>query len=139
MIEELLIRFGRLAIGFLAILGPLILLIFSIKLRDKRESMLYDMILKELNTADLRGLFSVRARPRLLSWYDIVIVNMWGCSNRQMWDVAMRMSFKLPPRVWLVMDGLLDQRSKLTVRLKVKRDFPYTFSRPNPGRDDQGS
>ena len=65
--EELLIRLGELAIGFLSMMGPLVLLMIFLKLRDQRESLLYTVVLKELNSPDLRGLFAVKIRCSVFS------------------------------------------------------------------------
>jgi hypothetical protein len=65
--EELLIRLGELGIGFLSMMGPLVLLMMFLKLRDQRESILYTVVLKELNSPDLRGLFAVKIRCSVFS------------------------------------------------------------------------
>lgn len=104
--EELLIRLGELGIGFLSMMGPLVLLMIFLKLRDQRESLLYTVVLKELNSPDLRGLFAVKIRCSVFSRQEIVTIEMWNCSNKQIWDVIMCLSVKLPPHVWLVVNGL---------------------------------
>jgi hypothetical protein len=119
--EELLIRLGELSIGFLSMIGPLVLLMMFLKFRDQRESVLYTAVLKELNTPDLRGLFAVKIRCSIFSRQDTVMVDFWNCSKEQVWDTVTRLSTHLPPEVRLVVNGMTDFRSRSTLTLRVEK------------------
>ena len=117
--DELLIRLGELSIGVLSMMGPLVLLML-LKLRDQRESILYTVVLKELNSPDLRGLFAVKIRCSVFSRQDTLMVELWNCSKEQVWDIIIRLSTHLPPKVRLVVNGVTDFRSRSTLTLRVE-------------------
>lgn len=125
---ELLIRLGELGIGFLSMMGPLVLLMVFLRLRDQRESILYAVVLKQLNLPDLRGLFAVKIRCRVFSRQDIVIVDLWNCPKEQVWETIIRLSTHLPSEVRLVVNGMADPRSRSTLTLKVERSIPSVSS-----------
>lgn len=126
--EELLIRLGKLGVGFLSMIGPLIFLMISLKLRDERESILHTLVLKKLNSPDLRGLFSIKIKCSLLSRQDTVMVDLWNCPKEQMWNTIIHLSNHLPPQVRLVVNGMADFQSQSTVTLKVQRSIPAARS-----------
>jgi hypothetical protein len=128
--EELLIRLGELSIGVLSMMGPLVLLIMFLKLRDRRESILYTVVLKELNSPDLRGLFAVKIRCSVFSRQDTVMVDLWNCSKEQVWDIVIRLSTHLRPEVRLVVNGMTDFRSRSTLTLRVEKRIPSVSSVP---------
>jgi hypothetical protein len=121
--EQLLIRLGELGVGFLSMMGPLVLLMMFLKLRDQRESVLYTVVLKELNSPDLRGLFAVKIKCRVFSRQDAVMVDLWNCPKERVWDTAIQLSTHLPPEVRLVVNGMVDSRSRSTLTLKVERNI----------------
>ena len=110
---ELLTSIGKLAVGFLGILGPVVFLIICLHLRDQRKSMLYAIVLAELNRPHLRGLYTVRAKIRPL-WADTVVIDLWNCSPEQVWQVVERLSTKVPPRVRVEVNGISDCRVRFT-------------------------
>lgn len=120
--SPLLIRLGQLILGFIAITGPLIVLILILEARDRRESKLYGIILKQLNSPGLRGLFSFRVRLGLLFRRDIVILDLWGCSSEQIWGTTVPLSMSLPPEVRLVVNGTMDYKRKVGFAMKVRRE-----------------
>jgi hypothetical protein len=126
--EQLLIRLGELGIGFLSMMGPLVLLMVFLKLRDQRESILYTVVLKELNSPDLRGLFAVKIRCSVFSRQDTVMIDLWNCPKEQVWDTVIQLSTHLPPEVRLVVNGMADSRSRSTLMLKVERSIPSVSS-----------
>ena len=107
---ELLTNIGRLAIGFLGILGPVVFLIICLHVRDQRKSMLYAIVLAELNRPHLRGLYTVRAKM----WPDTVVIDLWNCSREQVWQVVERLSTKVPPRVRVEVNGISGCRVRFT-------------------------
>ncbi len=121
--EELLIRLGELGIGFLSMMGPLVLLMIFLKLRDQRESLLYTVVLKELNSPDLRGLFAVKIRCSVFSRQDTVMIDLWNCPKERVWDTIIGLFTHLPPQVRLVVNGMADSRSRSTLTLKVERSI----------------
>jgi hypothetical protein len=127
---ELLIRLGELGIGFLSMMGPLVLLMVFLRLCDQRESILYAVVLKQLNLPDLRGLFAVKIRCRVFSRQDTVIVDLWNCPKEQVWETIIRLSTHLPSEVRLVVNGMADPRSRSTLTLKVERSIPSVSSVP---------
>ena len=127
---ELLIRLGELGIGFLSMMGPLVLLMVFLRLCDQRESVLYAVVLKQLNLPDLRGLFAVKIRCRVFSRQAIVIVDLWNSPKEQVWETIIRLSTHLPPKVRLVVNGMADPRSRSTLTLKAERNIPSVSSVP---------
>jgi hypothetical protein len=126
--EELLIRLGELGIGFLSMMGPLVLLMIFLKLRDQRESLLYTLVLKELNSPDLRGLFAVKIKCRVFSRQDTVMIDLWNCPKEQVWETMIRLFTHLPPEVRLVVNGMADSRSRSKLTLRVERSIPSVSS-----------
>jgi hypothetical protein len=126
--EELLIRLGELSVGFLSMMGPLVLLIIFLKLRDERESNLYTVVLKELNSPDLRGLFALKIRCSVFSKQDTIMVDLWSCSKEQVWDIVIRLSTHLPPEVRLVVNSMTDFRSRPTLTPRVEKRLPSVRS-----------
>jgi hypothetical protein len=122
---ELMIRLGQLGLGFAALLGPLLVLMLLLKHRDQREATLSSVVFRELNMPNLRGLYSVKIHSHLLGGQDTVTVDILCCLNKQLWDVIMGLSAKLPAQAWLAVDGLSEPGSNSTFRLKLKRDTTY--------------
>jgi hypothetical protein len=120
--SQLLIEIGRLFLGLVAVTGPLIVLVLILEARDRRESKLCGIILKQLNSPNLRGLFSFRIRHGLFFRRDIVILDLWGCSSEQLWDTTVQLSMSLPPEVRLVVNGTMDYKHKVGFAMKVRRD-----------------
>jgi hypothetical protein len=118
----LLIRLVQLVLGFMAITGPLVVLLLILKARDRRESSLCGIIIKQLNSPNLRGLFSFRIRHGLVLGRNTVILDLWGCPNAQIWDTTMQLSMSLPPEVRLVVNGTMDYVHKVGFAMKVKRE-----------------
>ena len=123
---ELLVSLGKLVIGFLCILGPLALHIAFLRARDRRESALSTVVLKELNSPDLRGLYSLKVKSRLIG-ADEVIVDLWGCSRDQAWDLVDRLSARLPAHMRMEVNGVGSSRlnSKLTLAVNDKPCVAY--------------
>lgn len=126
--EELLVRIGELGIGFLSMTGPLVLLMVFLKIRDERESVLYTVVLKELNSPDLRGLFAVKIRCSVFSRQDAVMVDLWNCPKERLWDTVLRLSNHVPPEVRLVVNGMADSSARSTLTLRVERSIPSVSS-----------
>ena len=120
--SQLLIHIGRTLVGFIIVTGPVLILCLILKVRDRRESKLRFIILKELSSPNLKGLFTFRIRHGLLPGGDTVIVNLWDISREQVWDTTMHLSMSLPPDVRLVVNGTMDQKHKLGFALNVKRE-----------------
>jgi len=121
---DLFVGLSKLMIGFLCILGPIVLLMMFLHVRDQRESMLYAIVLVELNLPQLRGLSTVEIKSRPL-WADTVVVDLWNCSREQVWEVIETLSAKLPSRVRLEVNGITDCRVRSTWKLTVMRTHPF--------------
>lgn len=119
--SELLVNLAKLAIGFFMIAGPVALSIVRLRYRDRREGALNLKALMELNSPELRGLFSVSVKNRLVG-ADHVVVDLWGCSRDQIWDLMERLSVCLPAQVRVEVNGISTGRShsKLTLALKSR-------------------
>ncbi len=122
--EELLTRLGLLFIGFAGMLGPLILLMGFLRLRERRESILLGAVLKELNSPNLRGLFTVHVNCGLFTRQGMVTIDLQDCSKEQIWETIMQLSARLPLQVQLVVNGMTDSRSRSILTLNVKRSLP---------------
>lgn len=121
---DLLMNLAKLTVGFLGILGPLVLLLMFLHIRDQRASKLFATVLAELNIPQLRGLSTVKVNSTPL-WADTVVVDLWNCSREQVWDVIETLSAKLPSRVRLEVNGITDCRVRSTWKLTVSRTHPF--------------
>jgi hypothetical protein len=117
---ELLLSLGKLTMGFLCILGPLVLSIAFLRSRDRREAALSTKILQGLNASELRGLYSVKVRSHWIG-ADKVIVDLWSCSRDQVWDLMERFSAQLPENIRVEVNGINSSRLNSTVTLAVKK------------------
>ena len=120
---DLLASLAKLSFGFLAILGPVALVFMVLQIRDRRESILFAVVLVELNRPHLRGLFTVKVKSRPIGPVTIV-VDLWNCSREQVWNVIEKLSAKLPSRVRLEVNGMTDCRVGSTWKLTVRRTQP---------------
>ena len=116
----LLMNFGLLALGFLGIAAPVVLLILYDRIRDERESRLLEAVGMELNQPHLRGLSAVKIKS-WPPWADTVIVDLWNCSREQVWDVIEKLSNQLPSQVRLEVNGITDCRVRSTWKMTVVR------------------
>jgi hypothetical protein len=117
---ELFTSIGKLAIGFLCILGPFVLLIAFLRTRDLREAALSTTVLQELNSPNLRGLFSIEVKSRPIG-ADTVIVDLWSCSREQVWDLIERLSSRLPAHVRVEVNGISGSRLNSEWTLTVRK------------------
>lgn len=123
---DLLISLGKLTIGFLGILGPLVLYIALHRFRDRRETTLSTKVLQGLNSPEFRGLYSMKVRSRLIG-ADKVIVDLWGCSRDQVWDLMEKLSAQLPEHMQVEVNGISSSRlnSRLTLAVKKRPCVAY--------------
>ncbi len=116
---ELFASLGKLSLGFFCILGAVVLRMAFLRGRDRREAALSTAVLQELNSPNLRGLFSLSIRSRLFG-SDTLTVDLWGCSREQTWDLTEKLSARLPAHVRVEVNGIsgcrLDSTWTLTVR-----------------------
>ena len=120
--ETLLLNLGKLLVGFLCIVGPIVFLMALLRVRDRREASLALTVLRELNSPDLRGLFSVNVVSRSVG-SDSVMIDLWGCSREQVWDAVERLSAKLPSHVQVEVNGVSGDRLRSAWTLTVNRRF----------------
>jgi hypothetical protein len=121
---DLLASLAKLSFGFLAILGPMALVLLALQIRDQRESKLFAVVLVELNRPRLRGLFTVKVKSRPIGPVTIV-VDLWNCSRERVWEVIETLSTALPSRVRLEVNGITDCRVRSTWKLTVMRTHPF--------------
>ncbi len=117
--SDLLLNVGKLAVGLFCILGPVVLSIASLRSRDRRENDLSLHVLTELNSSELRGLYSVRVSSHLLG-ADRVTVDLWGCSRDQVWDLMERLSARLPANIQVEVNGITSSRLSSKLILTVQ-------------------
>ena len=118
---ELLVNLAKLFVGFLCIVGPVVVLLVFLRTRDRQVAMLSTTALKELNLPELRGLFAVRIKSNPFSG-GVVAVDLWNCSREQLWDVMQRLSAQLPAHVRVEVNGISDSRTRSTWTVTVKRN-----------------
>lgn len=123
---ELFTSLGKLAIGFLCILGPFVLPIAVLRTRDLRETALSTRVLQELNSTDFRGLFFVKVKSQLIG-ADTVIVDLWSCSREQVWDLVERLSARLPAHVRVEVNGISGSRVNSTWTLTVRKGAAVAY------------
>ena len=129
--EDFIFTLGRLAMGFAYIAAPLLAIILVLKYRDRREAALNTVVLKELNAPELRGLYTVRLKAGVLAGQS-VIIDLWGCSREQMWEVVSRLSDRLPSHVNLVLNGVSDPVSHTALTLRIERRVPVCVAACTP-------
>jgi hypothetical protein len=120
VMTELAISIGKLAIGFLCILGPFVLLVAFLRRRDMRETALSTRALQELNSPNLRGLFALKIKSNPFLG-EVVAVDLWNCSRDQIWDLMQRLSARLPSHIRVEVNGMSDYRTRSTWTLTLKR------------------
>jgi len=106
---SLLLAVGRLALGFAAILGPVLLVLILCNARDRRHGLLAAIVQRELNVPALRGLTTVRMQG-LFPHTDKVSVELWQCSRDQVWDIMERLTARLPSWVQVEVNGSAGSR-----------------------------
>jgi hypothetical protein len=120
--DALLLNIGKLLAGFLCILGPIAFLLALLRVRDQREAALTLTVLRELNSPDLRGLSTVKVERRSIG-KDRVVIDLWGCSRDQVWEVMEKLSAKLPSHVRVEVNGPADCRTRSAWTLTATRRF----------------
>ena len=95
--DALLLNLGKLAVGFLCMLGPIAFLAARLRVRDRREAALTLTVVRELNAPELRGLYSVNVVSRSFG-RDSVAIDLLACSREQAWDAMEKLSSQRPPR-----------------------------------------
>ncbi len=118
--EGLLTRLVLLLIGFGIMLSPLAVLIVFLRRRELQESLLRRIVVKELNSPDLRGLFAVNVRCGLFTRHGTIRIDLLDCSKEQMLKTLLQLSDCLPVDVHLVANGVADLRSRSTLALDLK-------------------
>lgn len=109
---ELLTTIARVAVGFLCLTAPVAVLFIALERRDRRALALNTLVLQQLNTPELRGLYAVTVRPRPFGG-DRVWIDLWECSRHQLWDVMDRLAVALPRSVRFEVNGLSDRRTRI--------------------------
>jgi hypothetical protein len=120
--SQSLIHIGQTLAGFMIATGPVIILLLILNARDRRESTLRFIVLKQLSSPNLKGLFSFRIRRGSLLGRNTVTLNLEESSREQIWDTTMHLSMNLPPEARLVVNGTMDQKHKMGFALEVKRE-----------------
>jgi hypothetical protein len=120
---ELLTHLATLALGFFAMTGPVLVLMMALKARDHQQDRLYARVLSVLNEPDLRGLCTIRVACRPFG-RDAVQIDLWGCPPQRIWEVMLRVSESLPPRVKLEVAGITASRAVSSWSLTVSKRFP---------------
>jgi hypothetical protein len=117
---ELVTSLWKLGMGFLCILGPVVVLLAFLRIRDLREDSLRNRVLLELNSPNLRGLYSMEVESRPFG-SDTVKVDLWNCSREQVWDLMERLSVRLPAHVRVEVNGISGSRLNSEWTLTVRK------------------
>ncbi len=118
--EGLLTRLVLLLIGFGMMMSPLAVLIVFLRRRERQESLLRGIVVKELNSPALRGLFAVNVRCGLFTPHGTITIDLLDCSKEQMLRTLLQLSDCLPMDVHLVANGVANLRSRSTLALDLK-------------------
>ena len=121
--DALLLNLGKLAVGFLCMLGPIAFLTARLRARDRRDAALTLTVLRELNAPELRGLYSVNVVSRSFG-RDSVAIDLLDCSREQAWDVMEKVTIHLPPRVRVEINGIRGGRLRPVWTLTAPHRFP---------------
>jgi hypothetical protein len=130
MMTSVLTEFGGVVIVLSLTLGPVIVLIVLLNLRDRREGALLGAALEPFASRDARGRVAVQVRCAVFSRRSVVTIDMRACSRKEVWNAIARLSESLPPRVRLVVGGTVDRR--LPVTFTVESLSRHRLSRPAP-------
>jgi len=117
---ELFASLGKLGVGFVCILGPVVLLIAFLRIRELREDSLSTRVLQELNLPNLRGMYSMEVKSRLFG-VDTVKVDLRSCSREQVWDLMEKLSVRLPAHVRVDVNGISGSRVNSEWTLTVRK------------------
>ena len=117
---ELVASLGKLSVGLVCILGPVVLLFAFLRIRELREDSLSTRVLQELNSPNLRGMYSMEVKSRLFG-VDTVKVDLRSCSREQVWDLMERLSVRLPAHVRVDVNGISGSRLNSEWTLTVRK------------------
>jgi hypothetical protein len=117
---ELVASLGKLGVGFVCILGPVVLLIAFLRIRELREDSLSTRVLPELSSPNLRGMYSLEVKSRLFG-VDTVKVDLRSCSREQVWDLMERLAVRLPAHVRVDVNGISGSRLNSEWTLTVRK------------------
>jgi hypothetical protein len=82
-------------IGISIVVSPIVILSVLLNDRDRRESKLRSNVLEQVNSRNLRGLVAIETRCALFLRRSVIKVDMWGCSDKQIWEIIRRLSLGL--------------------------------------------
>ena len=125
-------RLGGLLIGFVMALGPVVLTMGLLNLRDRRESALLGAVLAQLAPRDRRSRVAVRVRCALFWRRGVVSVDLWACSREEIWNLIARLGRALPPRVRLRVRGAMDREFMAQFTVETARRAPPCQPRRRP-------
>jgi hypothetical protein len=126
---ELIVSLGRLSIGFLCLLGPVVVLFLLLHIHEQRKTVLLTSVLRELNRPDLRGLVRVSAQSGLFG-ADTVELGLRHCLRDQAWGTIEKISAQLAEHVRIEVNGIADCRARSTWELRVMRTRPSVWCCP---------
>ncbi|MGH7394159.1 MAG: hypothetical protein ACREJF_00955 [Candidatus Methylomirabilales bacterium] len=109
--------------------GPVVGLMALLNLRDRRESAVLGVVLKQLASRDLLGRIAIRIRCALLSPRSVVAIDMRACSRDEIWEAVRRLCQGLPPPARLVVDGRVDPQLPATVTVEATSSPPLCHPR----------
>lgn len=127
----LVMELGQLVLGLSVIVGPVVVLLMLLNLRDRRVLTLRDAVLGQLALPELRGRFAVQIRGAVFSGRRTVTVDMLACTRDEVWDVFARLSATLPPHVRLLVHGAIG--SEFTKRFTLKTTIRRPLCRQHLG------
>ncbi len=82
-------------IGISIIVSPIMILSVLLNDRDRRESKLNSIAMEQVNSRNLRGLVAIETRCAILSRWSVIRVDIWGCSDKQIWEMVRQLSLGL--------------------------------------------
>lgn len=117
--SQLLFHIGHLVGGFIVVSAPIIILLLFLNDQDRRKSTLRGIIVERMGSPNIKGVYTLRIRRRLLLGRYTVILNLGDSCREQIWDTTMHLSMGLPQRVKLIVNGTTDEKRKVEFSLKV--------------------
>jgi hypothetical protein len=117
---------GRLIMITALACGPLILLMWFLNLRDRRQSLLLAAVLRQFASPDYRGRIAAEVRCAMFWRRGVVRFYMLAWSCDEIWDAITRLSQVLPPHIRLLVEGTVDPQYPFPVTVETRGRHPVS-------------
>jgi hypothetical protein len=125
--ERRLMVFLRLVVGGAIIFGPLLAWLILLNRRDRCVSRLCLTVSEALALAELRGRIALQVQCAVLSGGRTVNIDILACTYHEVWDIFTHVASRLPPRVYLLVNGDVGRQAtgRFTLETMTGRLVPH--------------